>query len=83
MLKPYLSLFIFVPEDYRTSADALLDLLRSVNKNTVSDKEFLSDNIYWYNSDTGELDLIQSYGTEGCGGKRFHEGKFLTYGLAG
>ena len=74
---------IFVPENYRTSADALLDLLRSVNKDAVAEKEFLSDNIYHYDADTGEPELIQSYGAEGCGGRRFHEGKFLTYGLAG
>lgn len=49
---------ILVPADKDVNEAALLSLVREVNENNVTEEEWLSDNIYRYFRDEGEVKLI-------------------------
>lgn len=50
---------IIVPDDHRADSDQLLAMVREINKEQVSEEEFLSDNIYHYCQGTDSITLIR------------------------
>ena len=49
---------ILVPDACGVNSDSLLDMVTEVNLTQVAKEEVLSDNIYYYDSDSGTLGLI-------------------------
>lgn len=50
---------IFIPDDGMADRRMLLDMVRDVNRTEISEKEFLSDNIYHYCRITDQTELIR------------------------
>ena len=48
LLKPYLSLFIFVGKTYCMDPYALNDMIREINRTQVLEEEWLSNHTYLY-----------------------------------
>lgn len=60
-LRPYLSLFIALPDIYgEDSLDRLADLVKEVNRKEVSDTDKLSDNAYRYVRDEDAVYLMDT-----------------------
>lgn len=50
---------ILVPEEYVPEPNGLKDLVPMANKAVVSNEDFLSDYVYYYNMETGELTICE------------------------
>ena len=60
-LRPYLSLFLLVPDNGDMTADALRDMVQDVNAKEVSPEERLSDNVYHYDSKDHVFELAEKF----------------------
>lgn len=49
---------LFTPE-YEKDTDALLQIVREVNRTALEQEDFLSDNVYYYSKETKEITIIQ------------------------
>ena len=54
-LRPYLSLFMIVPDDGGFDSGELEEMVREINATQVAPEEVLSDHIYYYNCGEGRL----------------------------
>lgn len=49
-LRPYLSLFLLLPDRFAPEHQLLKELVQDVNENEVDPKDRLSDNVYHYDA---------------------------------
>ena len=56
-LRPYLSLLILLPVQGDEDEEGLKKMVREVNETQVEREEVLSDSVYYYNRETGELSI--------------------------
>ena len=60
LLKPYLSLLIFIKSEdagYNFVGD-LREMVENVNKEVVDSEEFLSNNVYIYDRQMGKIKIV-------------------------
>ncbi len=50
---------ILLPKSHNTKPEELLEMVQSINREVVNSQEFLSDNIYLYEWQTGTLSIIE------------------------
>ena len=55
LLRPYLSLFLLVPDNGEMEPKMLGEMVREVNKNEVERQEVLSDRVYSYNKEKHQI----------------------------
>lgn len=58
LLKPYLSLLLFVPAYVGFDEKSLKQMVQNVNATEVSEQEFLSDNVYYYSMDDDRMEIV-------------------------
>ncbi len=51
LLRPYLSLFLIVPENEGIRPQDLLSMVKEVNETQISKEELLSEHIYYFDGD--------------------------------
>lgn len=56
---------IFLPAAAGTGREELLSIVREVNRTRVEPEEVLSDNIYFYHADTGDVEMIAEASGDG------------------
>ena len=59
LLRPYLSLCMVIPDYDVFPEECLSDMVRDVNEKTVKPQEILSDHVYYYHRESGELTLCE------------------------
>lgn len=55
LLRPYLSLSILIPMSVAGNCEVTSQMVREVNQTQVSPEEILSDHVYQFNRETGEI----------------------------
>lgn len=60
LLRPYLSLFLLVPDDHRNGYDFYIKMVDEVNRTQVALEEVLSYTLYRYNRKKAEIEEIFS-----------------------
>ena len=55
LLRPYLSLFLLVPDNGEMEPKMLGEMVREVNKNEVERQEVLSDRVYSYDKEKHQI----------------------------
>lgn len=55
LLRPYLSLFLIVPDNGEMEPKMLGEMVREVNKNEVERQEVLSDRVYSYDKEKHQI----------------------------
>ena len=55
LLRPYLSLFLIVPDNGEMEPKMLGEMVREVNKNEVERQEILSDRVYSYDKEKHQI----------------------------
>ncbi|MCI7169603.1 DUF5688 family protein [bacterium] len=56
-LRPYLSLLILIPAYDHDSYDELTSMVKEVNSTQLSKEEILSDHVYFYSRETGQISM--------------------------
>lgn len=57
LLRPYLSLLILIPSSENDNMEEFRNMVHSVNTTTLEPEDFLSDNVYIYRRDTGQIEI--------------------------
>jgi len=58
-LRPYLSLFILVPDDGKLDYGELQNMVGQINKSEVPEEDVLSDHIYKYSFHDNRISVIK------------------------
>lgn len=61
MLKPYLSLFLIVPDNGKMDLKSLESMVREVNATQVAPSDKLTDNVYHYDSQAKIFELGEKF----------------------
>lgn len=61
MLKPYLSLFLIVPDNGKMGLPELENMVKEVNATQVSPQDKLTDNVYHYDSQAKIFELGEKF----------------------
>jgi|GEM_PF-2467344 len=48
-----------IPEDFPSSKNMMLEMVKWVNTYTLPEEEYLSDSLFYYNNDTKKLELVE------------------------
>lgn len=60
-LRPYLSLFLLLPDRFAPEHQLLKEMVQDVNANEVDPKDRLSDNVYHYDAKERIFELAEKY----------------------
>ena len=60
-LRPYLSLFLLLPDRFAPEPQLLKEMVQDVNANEVDPKDRLSDNVYHYDAKERIFELAEKY----------------------
>ncbi len=58
LLRPYLSLFLILPDEGRQSYRIYKDIVNAVNMTELAPEEILSFNLYHYNRKKAQIEMI-------------------------